>query len=103
MSGLSQGLTNIGGWNHDLPRTFGFEKTIAPDPYRGQFTGPDAGERYSEDVRQTIQFCTSGKIAAFLCEPIQGVGGTVEVPEGYLKKSYEHARAAGGLAICDEV
>jgi alanine-glyoxylate transaminase/(R)-3-amino-2-methylpropionate-pyruvate transaminase len=54
MSGVAQGLTSIGSWNHDIPKTFGFEKTIAPDNYRGQFTGPDAGERYAEDVKQTI-------------------------------------------------
>ena len=35
MSGVSQGLTSIGSWNYDTPKTFGFEKTIAPDTYRG--------------------------------------------------------------------
>ncbi|HXC35544.1 MAG TPA: aminotransferase class III-fold pyridoxal phosphate-dependent enzyme, partial [Candidatus Acidoferrales bacterium] len=42
-------------------------------------------------------------IAAFIAESIQGVGGFVEFPGGYLKHAYEYARAAGGLCIADEV
>jgi alanine-glyoxylate transaminase/(R)-3-amino-2-methylpropionate-pyruvate transaminase len=31
------------------------------------------------------------------------VGGTVVFPDGYLKHAYQHARAAGGVCIADEV
>jgi len=34
---------------------------------------------------------------------MQGVGGFVEFPSGYLKHAYAHVRAAGGLCIADEV
>ena len=35
--------------------------------------------------------------------PFQGVGGTVHLPKGYLKKAYEVARESGGLCVADEV
>jgi alanine-glyoxylate transaminase/(R)-3-amino-2-methylpropionate-pyruvate transaminase len=76
-----------------------------PDLYRGPHGAddPDAGKKYAADVAEIIQFGTSGKIAAFVAESIQGVGGSVVFPDGYLKHAYEHARAAGGLCIADEV
>ncbi|MGA2693369.1 MAG: aminotransferase class III-fold pyridoxal phosphate-dependent enzyme, partial [Opitutaceae bacterium] len=50
-----------------------------------------------------IQFGSSGKIAGFIAESIQGVGGTVVYPDGYLRHAYSHVRGAGGLCIADEV
>ena len=40
------------------------------------------------------------KYYIFLC---QGVGGTVHLPRGFLKKAYDIARESGGLCISDEV
>jgi len=54
-------------------------------------------------VKNLIDFATSGQVAAFIAESIQGVGGCVVFPDGYLKHAYEHVRAAGGLCIADEV
>ncbi|MDP9253944.1 MAG: aminotransferase class III-fold pyridoxal phosphate-dependent enzyme, partial [Verrucomicrobiota bacterium] len=48
-------------------------------------------------------YATPGQVAAFIAESIQGVGGCVVFPDGYLKSAYEHVRAAGGLCIADEV
>ena len=50
-----------------------------------------------------IEHATSGQVAAFIAESIQGVGGCVVFPENYLKHAYEHVRAAGGVCIADEV
>ncbi|KAL3078187.1 hypothetical protein niasHS_012074 [Heterodera schachtii] len=41
--------------------------------------------------------------AAMIAEPIQGIGGTVQFPEGYLKRAFDEIHARGGLRICDEV
>jgi len=41
--------------------------------------------------------------SVFICEPLSGNAGGVEIPKGYLKRVYEKIRAAGGLCICDEV
>ena len=54
-------------------------------------------------MKQLIDFATSGQVAAFLAESIQGVGGVVVFPDGYLQHTYEHVRAAGGVCIADEV
>jgi alanine-glyoxylate transaminase/(R)-3-amino-2-methylpropionate-pyruvate transaminase len=42
-------------------------------------------------------------VAAFFAESIQGVGGSVVYPDGYLEHAYAHVRSAGGLCIADEV
>ena len=55
------------------------------------------------DVQNLIQFASPGRIAAFIAESIQGVGGVIVFPDGYLKNAYEHVRAAGGVCIADEV
>lgn len=44
-----------------------------------------------------------GKIAAFIAEPIQGVGGFIVPPPSYFKRVHEIVKAAGGLFIADEV
>ena len=41
--------------------------------------------------------------AAFICEPFYGNAGGMALPDGYLKAVYAAVRAAGGLAIADEV
>src|SRR3990167_8974763 len=41
--------------------------------------------------------------AAFIVEPIQGEGGIIVPPSGYLKKCAEICRANNVLLICDEV
>src|SRR6185312_1511172 len=76
-----------------------------PDPYRGPYTrnDADAGKKYAADVKQLIEFATSGQVAGFIAESIQGVGGVVVFPDNYLKHAYEHVRAAGGVCIADEV
>jgi alanine-glyoxylate transaminase / (R)-3-amino-2-methylpropionate-pyruvate transaminase len=75
-----------------------------PDPYRGPFAGhPDVATKYANDVRDVIQYSTGGRVAGFIAEYIQGVGGSVQLPDGYLKQAYEHVRKAGGLCISDEV
>jgi alanine-glyoxylate transaminase/(R)-3-amino-2-methylpropionate-pyruvate transaminase len=54
-------------------------------------------------VKNAIDFNTSGNVAMFVGEPIQGAGGVHEMPKGFIKKAAEHARAAGGLYAADEV
>lgn len=98
-------LTSHHTWKFNVPHSFGVQHARMPDLYRGPYGAddPEAGRKYAADVAETVQFATSGKIAAFIAESIQGVGGSVVFPEGYLKHAYEHARAAGGLCIADEV
>lgn len=37
----------------------------------------DAGHYYAQEVKDVIDFNTSGKVALFMAEPIQGAGGIV--------------------------
>src|SRR3954471_11505990 len=99
------GLTAHRTWKFNVPHSFGVHHAIAPDPYRGAWgrDDPQAGYHYAADVRSLIEHSTSGQIAAFIAESIQGVGGCVVFPENYLKHVYEHVRAAGGVCIADEV
>lgn len=101
----TMGLTAHSTWKFNVPHSFGVHHALAPDPYRGPWghEDPQAGRKYAADVRELISFATPGKIAAFIAESIQGVGGTVVFPDGYLSEAYAHARAAGGLCIADEV
>ncbi|HEY0943629.1 MAG TPA: aminotransferase class III-fold pyridoxal phosphate-dependent enzyme [Opitutaceae bacterium] len=98
-------LTSHHTWKFNVPHSFGVQHAQAPDPYRGPYgrDDADAGRKYAADVQALIQFGTSGRVAAFIAESIQGVGGAVVFPDGYLKNAYEHVRAAGGLCIADEV
>ena len=92
-------------WKFNVPHSFGVHHALAPYPYRGPFgyDDADAGKKYADDVKSLIDYATPGKVAAFIAESIQGVGGFVEFPQGYLKHTYEHIRAAGGVCIADEV
>jgi len=105
LSPSAMGLTAMHEWKYPVPHGFGVHHAKCPDQYRGPFgyDDPDAGPKYAREVEDLIRFGTCGQLAAFIAEPIQGVGGAVELPPGYLKPVYEAVRAAGGLCISDEV
>jgi 4-aminobutyrate aminotransferase-like enzyme len=64
---------------------------------------PDCGVACARDVEELIQTTTSGRIAAVIAEPIQGVGGYITPPPGYFEELVRIVRNHGGLFICDEV
>lgn len=101
----AMGLTAHSTWKFNVPHSFGVHHAIAPDPYRGAWdrSQPDAGKNYAADIKSLIDYATPNKVAGFIAESIQGVGGCVVFPDGYLKAAYEHIRAAGGVCIADEV
>jgi len=57
----------------------------------------------ADDVRQVVETTTTGRPAAFIAEPVQGVGGFVEAPEGYFARVKEILDDYGVLLIADEV
>lgn len=101
----AMGLTAHSTWKFNVPHSFGVHHAINADPYRGPWgpNDPDAGRKYAADVKNLIDYATPGQIGGFIAESIQGVGGTVVFPDGYLKQVYAHVRAAGGVCIADEV
>ena len=66
---------------------------LNPNSYRGAF-GND-GLAYADDVRDVIETATSGRIAGWISESVQGVGGSVPLAEGYLPKVYEVSTSDG--------
>ncbi|MEA3188284.1 MAG: hypothetical protein QOD99_2114 [Chthoniobacter sp.] len=102
---VGMALTSHNTWKFNVPHSFGVHHAIAPDQYRGRWGAddPEAGRKYADDVQNVIQFATPNRVAAFVAESIQGVGGTVVFPDGYLQNAYAHVRAAGGVCIADEV
>ncbi|MGB8368138.1 MAG: aspartate aminotransferase family protein [Limisphaerales bacterium] len=101
----TMGVTAHSNWKYNVPHSFGVHHALAPYQYRGPFgyDDPEAGRKYADDVKSLIDYATPGKVAAFIAESIQGVGGFVEFPQGYLRQTYEHVRGAGGVCIADEV
>ena len=101
----AMGLTSHYTWKYPLPQNSGVHHVINPDPYRTPFTGtPEEVARLTaNDIRETIRYSTSGKVAAFIAEPIQGVGGATTGDAAYFQEAYQIVRDHGGLCIADEV
>lgn len=118
------GVTALSTWRYNTPTGFGMHQAMNPDVYRG----PWGGARCRDSPGQTQRPCDCSegcckasdlyvdqlddvlkhslpkdRCGAFIAEAIQGVGGTVQLPKGYLKKVYESVRARGGVCIADEV
>ncbi len=96
----AQSVTGIAGWRHPgMPGNVAF--VPEPNQYRGIF-GPGT-DPYLDEIDRTIQTATTGRVAGMIIESVQGYGGIIEMPPGYLKGAAERVRAAGGLYIADEV
>ena len=88
-------LTTRPSWVHTVP---------SPNPFRGEHRGAEASEYAPEAVAIIEGLVAQGHPpAAFICEPFYGNAGGMALPDGYLKAVYAAVRAAGGLAIADEV
>jgi 4-aminobutyrate aminotransferase-like enzyme len=57
----------------------------------------------AKNVETTIQNSTHGKIAAFIFEPVMGVGGFITPPEAYFSEVARIVHNYGGKYISDEV
>jgi alanine-glyoxylate transaminase/(R)-3-amino-2-methylpropionate-pyruvate transaminase len=97
----AQALTGVQGFRHNVSQLSNISFAAEPNQYRGVFgAGTDP---YLTEIDNTIAYTTSGALAAMFIESVQGYGGIIEMPEGYLKGAAEKVRAAGGLLIMDEV
>ena len=109
--GNTQNLIDISPYKHAGPGGQGapawVHKVAMPDGYRGRYKGMGAetGKRYAASVGAAVKgIQADGKApAAFICESMLGCGGQIVLPETYLKESFKHVRAAGGVCIVDEV
>jgi len=104
-SPAAMALTSHHTWKFPAQLNTGIHHTICPDPYRSPFPGSpeEIAAQSAADIRDLIRFSTPGKIAAYIAEPIQGVGGVTYGAPNYLKEAYAVVREHGGLCIADEV
>ncbi|XP_058457742.1 alanine--glyoxylate aminotransferase 2, mitochondrial isoform X2 [Malaya genurostris] len=124
-SPYTMGLTAHSTWRYPLPGiSNGIIHAMNPDPYSGIWGGNNcrdspvqttrhcdcpankclASDQYYDQLEQIFKYSLPrGKVAAMFAESIQGVGGTVQYPKGYIKRAAELVRANGGLFIADEV
>jgi 4-aminobutyrate aminotransferase-like enzyme len=102
---LAKGVTAQAAWRKRGVVGVGVAHAVSPYCYRCplHLKYPDCGVACASDVENLIQTGTSGSIAAFIAEPIQGVGGFITPPPEYFKIVYRIVKNYGGLFISDEV
>jgi alanine-glyoxylate transaminase / (R)-3-amino-2-methylpropionate-pyruvate transaminase len=99
------GLTAQGTWKFPSNPAVNVHHTHAGYCYRCPFglTYPSCELKCARDVQNVIDYETSGQVACFIGEPIQGVGGVVTPPPEFFQIVYDIVRSRGGLCIADEV
>lgn len=102
---FAQAMTAHSPWRC-VPTQIPFIKHAhAPYCYRCDFnlTYPSCDLACARDLEMLIKTTTTGQIAAFIAEPIQGVGGFIVPPLDYFEVALPIIREYGGLFISDEV
>jgi alanine-glyoxylate transaminase/(R)-3-amino-2-methylpropionate-pyruvate transaminase len=101
----SLGLTSHHTWKFPLPGQTGVHHAPCPDPALSRLSGTpeEIASKSAADIRDLIRYSTPGKVAAFIAEPIQGVGGVTRGAGNYFSEAYAIVREYGGLCIADEV
>lgn len=87
-------------------RSQGFYMVPRPYPYRPMFTKADGEidtDAYLRFYADFIQYATTGDIAAFVLEPVQGWGGSIFPPEDFFPKLRKFCDERGILLMADEV
>jgi alanine-glyoxylate transaminase / (R)-3-amino-2-methylpropionate-pyruvate transaminase len=95
---MTMALTGQANWRHSTPYGQSVYFAKANYVYRGH-----RAQACVEDLSDTIRTHTSGKIAAFFAEPINGVGGVITPEPEYFPAAFDVVKKAGGLFIADEV
>ena len=104
-SHLAMSLTAHAAWRLTPTPAAGIHHIPNAYCYRCPFglTYPSCDLKCAKDLEEAIQTETSGRIAAFMAEPIQGIGGFITPPKEYFQVIASILRQYGGLFICDEV
>jgi 4-aminobutyrate aminotransferase len=103
---LATNITAHAPWRPLATAIPGIKHARSPYPYRSPFgeqTEEEMAQSFADDLEEVIRTTTTGAPACFIAEPIQGVGGFIVPPNGYLERAAEIIRDCGGLFIADEV
>jgi 4-aminobutyrate aminotransferase-like enzyme len=103
-SAAAMSLTGVGSWRLG-PSQAGVIHAHNAYCYRCPFglKYPDCEVRCATDMEELIRTTTGGKVAGFIGEPIQGVGGYITPPKEYFKIVQGIIKNHGGIFISDEV
>lgn len=104
-SRITMSLCGHSTWRYPVPTQANVHHAPPGYCYRCpmKLTYPTCDLACARSVEDVILASTTGKIAAVIAEPIQGVGGTVVPPPEYFEIVYEIVKRYGGLFIADEV
>lgn len=99
------GITSVGTWKFKSNPTSSVKHAMPGYCYRCPLglTYPSCDVKCARDIEALIRHETTGEVACFIAEPIQGVGGTVTPPPEYFQIAYDIVRRYGGLCVADEV
>ena len=104
----------------------GIHHLMNPDMYKGIWGGPGyrdcpvlpqgvtratdeecrkVEDRYLDQLEEVVKYSLpkGNSLAGFFAESIQGVGGSVQYPRGFIKRAFERVRQLGGVCVSDEV
>ena len=101
----TMGITGQSTWSPTSRTALDVRYLASPYRYRCPFcrNDPRCNLLCADDLRGLIEAETTGHVAAFIAEPIQGVGGFIEAPPGYFERIKEILDETGILLISDEV
>ena len=104
-SALAMTLTAQSTWRMGMAPQPGIVHAHNAYCYRCPFglTYPSCEVRCAQDIDELIRTSTSGRVAGFIGEPIQGVAGFVTPPKEYFQIVASIVRQYGGIFISDEV
>ena len=102
---LAQSLTAHSSWRALPTQVAGIKHAMAPYCYRCPLglKKETCGTACARDIEDIIRTTTTGRIAGFIAEPIQGVGGFITPPPEYFEIAVGIIKKYGGVFICDEV
>ena len=99
----TMGITGQSAWKPTARSPLDIRYVANPYQYRCAFCEGRCNLKCADDVGAVIETETTGNVAAFIAEPIQGVGGFIEAPPGYFERVKEILDETGVLFISDEV
>jgi len=101
---MGMALTGVGSWRLGVPSA-GVVHAHNAYCYRCPFglTYPNCEVRCASDCEELIRSSTGGRVAGFIGEPLQGVGGFITPPREYFQIVERIVRNYGGIFISDEV
>jgi alanine-glyoxylate transaminase/(R)-3-amino-2-methylpropionate-pyruvate transaminase len=101
----AMGLTSPHTWKYPVLQGTNVHHVECPEPYRSSRPGTpeEIAAAAAADIGDLIRYSTPGRVAGFIAEPIQGVGGVTLGAPNYFREAYRVVREHGGLCIADEV